>query len=169
MLGARGRRLCLCDWMAEGRVEKTLRMIGRHAPEFHGPEEEDESVLDLAVRQLDGYFAGKLREFDLPLLLLGSDFRMRVWKALAEVPYGCTQTYGRLARNLGRPSAVRAVGGAVGANPLSIFIPCHRIVGAGGSPGGYAGGLEAKRLLLALERDAGILKCDNVSDTFGEF
>ncbi|MFJ6074239.1 methylated-DNA--[protein]-cysteine S-methyltransferase [Streptomyces sp. NPDC093065] len=102
--------------------------------------------------QLAAYFAGELTEFRLPLRAEGTAFRERVWAALDDVPYGATTTYGRIAARIGasRP-AVRAVGGAIGANPLLILRPCHRVVGADGSLTGYAGGLERKTRLLALE------------------
>ncbi|MFE0810636.1 methylated-DNA--[protein]-cysteine S-methyltransferase [Streptomyces sp. NPDC058848] len=105
-----------------------------------------------AVEQLAAYFAGELTEFRLPLRAEGTAFRERVWAALDDVPYGSTTTYGEIAARIGasRP-AVRAVGGAIGANPLLILRPCHRVIGADGSLTGYAGGLERKTRLLALE------------------
>lgn len=108
-------------------------------------------VLAEATRQLDAYFAGKLREFDLPLLARGTPFQRTVWNALREIPYGETVSYADVARRVGRPSAVRAVGAANGRNPLAIVVPCHRVIGSDGSLTGYAGGLEMKRALLTLE------------------
>jgi methylated-DNA-[protein]-cysteine S-methyltransferase len=105
-----------------------------------------------AVRQLDAYFAGALRQFDLPLAPEGTVFQRRVWRALLDIPYGDTATYGELARRIDRPSAVRAVGAANGQNPLSIVIPCHRVIGSDGRLVGYGGGLPAKSALLALEQ-----------------
>jgi methylated-DNA-[protein]-cysteine S-methyltransferase len=105
-----------------------------------------------AARQLKEYFAGRRARFDLALAPQGTAFQQSVWRAIAKVPAGRTASYGDLARRIGRPSAVRAVGAAVGRNPLSVVVPCHRIVGSDGSLTGYAGGLERKRLLLALER-----------------
>ena len=104
------------------------------------------------VRQLDAYFAGALRRFDLRLAPAGTPFQQRVWQALLEIPYGETVSYSELARRIGRPSAVRAVGAANGQNPLSIVIPCHRVIGSDGRLVGYGGGLPAKSALLALER-----------------
>jgi methylated-DNA-[protein]-cysteine S-methyltransferase len=103
------------------------------------------------VRQLDAYFAGKLRQFDLPMHPEGTDFRRRLWRAMTDIPYGETRTYGDLARVAG--GSPRAVGGACGANPLPILIPCHRVLAAGGRFGGYsgAGGLATKRVLLDIE------------------
>jgi methylated-DNA-[protein]-cysteine S-methyltransferase len=105
-----------------------------------------------AVRQLDAYFAGRLRRFDLPLAPKGTAFQQRVWQALLDIPYGETASYGQLARRIDRPAAVRAVGAANGQNPLSIVIPCHRVIGSDGRLVGYGGGLPAKSALLALER-----------------
>ncbi|MEU7060956.1 methylated-DNA--[protein]-cysteine S-methyltransferase [Streptomyces sp. NPDC046197] len=105
-----------------------------------------------AERQLRAYFAGELKEFRLPLRARGTDFRERVWAALDDVPYGGTTTYGEIAARIGvSRAAVRAVGGAIGANPLLVLRPCHRVIGADGSPTGYAGGLERKVRLLTLE------------------
>jgi methylated-DNA-[protein]-cysteine S-methyltransferase len=106
-----------------------------------------------AERQLAAYFAGDLKEFHLPLQPEGTEFRRRVWSALDAVPYGATTTYGAVAALIGAPrAAVRAVGGAIGANPLLILRPCHRVIGANGTLTGYAGGLERKTALLTLER-----------------
>jgi methylated-DNA-[protein]-cysteine S-methyltransferase len=105
-----------------------------------------------AVRQLTAYFAGARREFDLPLAPAGTPFQLRVWRALLDVPYGQTESYSALARRIGRPAAVRAVGAANGRNPLPIVIPCHRVIGRDGRLVGYGGGLAAKETLLTLER-----------------
>lgn len=110
------------------------------------------AVLREAARQLAAYFAGELRSFALPLAPPGSAFQRRAWEALAEIPYGETATYGALARRLGAPGHARAVGHANARNPLSIFVPCHRVVGARGALTGYAGGLARKRWLLDHER-----------------
>ncbi len=104
-----------------------------------------------AVKQLGEYFAGRRREFDLPLRLEGTPFQERVWQVLREIPYGQTWSYGALARRLDNPNASRAVGLANGRNPVSILVPCHRVIGADGSLTGYGGGLERKRWLLAHE------------------
>ncbi len=108
-------------------------------------------VLDDAAGQLDEYFAGDRRAFDLPLDIRGTAFQREAWRALAEIPYGDTRTYAAQAAAIGRPAAARAVGAANGRNPLSIVLPCHRVVGSNGSLTGFAGGLEAKASLLALE------------------
>jgi len=109
-----------------------------------------EPVAD-ASAQLQAYAAGDLTRFDLPLRPHGTQFQKEVWSALAQIPYGITTTYGQLARQLGRPAASRAVGAAVGRNPIGIIIPCHRVIGADGSLTGYAGGLDNKVALLELE------------------
>jgi methylated-DNA-[protein]-cysteine S-methyltransferase len=105
-----------------------------------------------AAQQLTEYFAGERREFDLPLRAAGDEFQHRVWALLAGIEYGRTASYGDLARELGDPSLARDVGAAVGRNPLSILVPCHRVVGKDGKLTGYAGGLARKRFLLDLER-----------------
>jgi methylated-DNA-[protein]-cysteine S-methyltransferase len=117
--------------------------------------EGDHPVLARAAAQLTDYFARQRRDFDLPLAPRGSAFQQRVWTALRGIPYGTTTSYGRIAERLGLPpGASRAVGLANGSNPISIVIPCHRVIGADGSLTGYGGGLERKRLLLDLESDA---------------
>ncbi len=108
-------------------------------------------LLKQAGEQLKEYFRGKRREFDLPLRPEGTAFQRRVWAVLAEIPYGQTVTYKDIAEKLGEPSACRAVGAANGKNPISIFLPCHRVIGSNGKLTGYAGGLPAKELLLKLE------------------
>jgi methylated-DNA-[protein]-cysteine S-methyltransferase len=106
---------------------------------------------DEAIAQLREYFAGERQEFDLPVTPLGSERARQVWQLLAEIPYGQTTTYGALAAKVGSGVDARDIGGFVGANPLSIFIPCHRVIGSNGKLTGYAGGLERKRYLLELE------------------
>lgn len=112
-------------------------------------------VLAEARRQLDEYFAGARRRFDLPLDLDGTPFQLEAWRALELVPFGTTRSYGEQARRLGRPAAARAVGAANGRNPLPIVLPCHRLVGADGSLTGFGGGLWRKRLLL--DHEAAVL------------
>lgn len=111
-----------------------------------------DSVLDEAKSQLAAYFTGTRREFDLPLELSGTEFQLRVWEQLRGIPFGTTTSYGEIAARLGmRPGSSRAVGLANGANPIAVVVPCHRVIGANGTLIGYAGGLQRKRLLLALE------------------
>jgi methylated-DNA-[protein]-cysteine S-methyltransferase len=117
------------------------------------PADPDETpLLREAKRQLDAYFAGRLRDFDLPIAPDGSAFQRRVGEAMRRIPYGEVRTYGDLAREVG--SAARAIGGACGRNPLPVIVPCHRVLGSAGAIGGYSGGggLDTKRQLLALER-----------------
>lgn len=102
--------------------------------------------------QLDDYFAGRRTQFELELAFGGTPFQQRVWRALQEIPFGVTVSYGQLATTIGQPSAVRAVGLANGRNPISVIVPCHRVIGADGSLTGYGGGTERKRLLLDLEQ-----------------
>ena len=106
----------------------------------------------IAIAQIQEYLEGKRAEFDLPLDLRGTAFQMAVWTALREIPYGVTRTYAEIAQVVGRPRAVRAVGAANGANPVALVVPCHRVIATGGKLGGYAGGLELKARLLAMEQ-----------------
>jgi len=108
-------------------------------------------ILKAARVQLEEYFAGERTEFDLPLDLRGTEFQQSAWKALASIPYGETASYSEQAERIGRPRAVRAIGAANGRNPVSIVLPCHRVVGASGDLTGFAGGIETKRDLLAFE------------------
>lgn len=118
---------------------------------------EDAAVLAAARAQLDGYFAGEQKTFDLPLAPRGTDFQRQVWAALSRIPYGETTSYRDIAAAIGRPRAVRAVGAANGRNPLAIIIPCHRVIGADGTLTGYGGGLPIKRWLLDHEAARGQL------------
>lgn len=104
-----------------------------------------------AARQLDEYFAGRRMRFDVPLDLFGTDFQQAVWQQLSAIPFGASISYAEHAKNLDKPKAMRAVGAAIGKNPVSIIVPCHRVLGASGAVTGYAGGLERKKFLLALE------------------
>lgn len=114
--------------------------------------EQSSDVLERTAKQLAEYFAGERRVFDLPLAPRGSGFQQIVWRALTRIAYAQTASYGEIARVIGRPAASRAVGAANGKNPISIIVPCHRVVGADGTLTGYAGGLPAKRWLLAHEQ-----------------
>jgi methylated-DNA-[protein]-cysteine S-methyltransferase len=116
-------------------------------------ERPDHPILKKTRRQLEEYFAGRRKTFDLPLAPAGTPFQLSVWKALERIAYGETQSYGQIAQSIGKPKAVRAVGAANGANPIPIVIPCHRVIGSDGSLTGYGGGLTRKRQLLALEQD----------------
>lgn len=149
ILGSFDGKLCLCDWDTEKHrhlVDIRLRKVLQA-----GYEEKTSDIIQEACKQLDEYFSGERTAFDIPLLFAGTDFQKKVWHKLLEIPYGATLSYGELAKQLGIPKAVRAVANANGANALSIFVPCHRVVGNDRSLTGYAGGLEAKKKLLNLE------------------
>ncbi|MBK5220163.1 MAG: methylated-DNA--[protein]-cysteine S-methyltransferase [Thermoleophilia bacterium] len=146
--------------VGDGGALRGLYLQQRRLPVGPPPEWRREPDAFAAVSgQLGEYFAGERTSFDLSLALTGTPFQLRVWEALGEVGYGETLSYGELARRIGRPSAARAVGAANGANPISIVIPCHRLVGAGGAMTGYSGGVESKRLLLDLETSAASSIC----------
>jgi methylated-DNA-[protein]-cysteine S-methyltransferase len=125
----------------------------KHAPDLSPwPESHDHPLLRLASEELRQYFAGERSQFDVPLDLRGgTPFQQRVWAALLEIAPGATSSYGAISQAIGNPNAVRAVGGAVGRNPISIIVPCHRVVGSNGAMTGYAGGLPRKVALLQLE------------------
>ncbi len=112
-----------------------------------------QKTFEMLTQQLAEYFAGKRTSFDLPLDLQGTDFQLEAWEALQTIGYGQTATYGQQASSIGRPKAARAIGAAIGRNPISIIVPCHRVVGASGSLTGFAGGLTAKSFLLTLEKN----------------
>ncbi len=112
----------------------------------------EDPVLIQTITQLEAYFTGKSMHFDIPFDLRGTPFQLAVWNAVCEIPWGSTTTYHEIAARIGRPTAIRAVGAANGANPISIIVPCHRLIGADGSLRGYGGGIEQKKFLLALEK-----------------
>ena len=128
LLGSFGDKLCLCDWQVEKHRDHVDRRL-----------------------KLDEFFAGKRKEFDVPLLFVGTDFQKTVWNELLEIPFGKTVSYGEMAQRIGMSKAVRAVANANGANSISIFAPCHRVIGSDRSLTGYGGGLPAKKFLLELE------------------
>jgi len=131
------------------------RMVGLHFEGWHPPAgalHRSDRVLVTAARQLNTYFTGRLRAFDLPLAPAGTPFQQRVWSALRDIPFGETRSYGQLAKAIGKPSAMRAVGAANGRNPIAIVVPCHRVIGADGSLTGFGGGIERKMFLLSLEQ-----------------
>ncbi len=135
-----------------GSPEEAEVWVGRALGGATFVEDEGGAALREALAQFAEFFAGARRRFDLSLDLWGTSFQLAVWRAVAAIPYGETRSYGEIARAIGRPAAVRAVGAANGANRLPPVIPCHRVVGARGALTGYAGGLDMKRRLLALER-----------------
>ena len=124
----------------------------RHRPQQEVFGQRDDTCSHDVIEQLNAYFAGDLKEFDLELAMTGTEFQRRVWTELRQIPYGETISYGELAQRLGSPSASRAVGLANGKNPIGIIVPCHRVVGSTGSLTGYGGGLPRKRYLLSFEQ-----------------
>jgi methylated-DNA-[protein]-cysteine S-methyltransferase len=149
LLGSYEDQLCLCDW----KYRKSRESIDRRIQEDLQADyvEAGSPLMEKCKEQLNQYFKGSRKKFDLPVLLAGSDFQKRVWKALMEIPYGLTRSYLSLSRELGDEKAIRAVAKANGDNALSIIVPCHRILGSDGSLTGYAGGLRVKKKLLQLE------------------
>lgn len=141
-------RLCLG---ADGTGICTLFFCGKEA-EKEGEFVEKTPLLEQAVRELQEYFAGKRKIFQVPLSLHGTDFQMKVWKELMKIPYGETRSYKQIAEAVGNPLAYRAVGMANNRNPVGIIVPCHRVIGMNGGLTGYAGGMEIKRKLLELEK-----------------
>ena len=151
ILGSFEGKLCLCDWRyrkarraIDSRLQKGLKALLI---------EENSPILKKTKQQLNEYFNHQRKTFELPTLTVGTDFQKSVWHALADVPFGDTSTYLKLAETIKNKTAIRAVANANGANALSIIIPCHRIIGSNGNMVGYAGGLPAKAKLLSLEND----------------
>ncbi|HNR43397.1 MAG TPA: methylated-DNA--[protein]-cysteine S-methyltransferase [Bacteroidales bacterium] len=151
ILGSYAGRLCLMDFRyrkmrpaVDNRIKKGL------AAEFR---EQNDEIIAEAIRQLEEYLAGHRTAFDIPVLMIGTDFQKDVWRALTEIPYGKTVTYTELAKAIKQENAVRAVAGANGANAIAIIIPCHRVIGSSGELTGYGGGLSVKKRLLKLERN----------------
>lgn len=134
-----------------GRLRRVSFENGLHPAEVGERWQRTEEPFREAIAQLDAYFEGRLRRFDLALAPEGTPFQREVWSALTDIPYGETVSYSELARRLGRPAASRAVGAANGRNPIPIIVPCHRVIGANGSLTGFGGGLGIKRRLLELE------------------
>lgn len=130
--------------------------VARFAIRARSVQPKEQPVLAALANQLAEYFAGVRRQFDLPLDPLGTEFQRAVWDALREIPFGTTRSYAQQAAMIGRPDAVRAVGAANGKNPISIVIPCHRVIGSNGSLTGFAGGIAVKRYLLELESQSTI-------------
>ena len=149
LLGCFNNQLCIADWRfrkmrtaIDQRIQSALDAIYT---------EESSPIIEETKIQLNQYFEGKRTEFDIPLLLVGTDFQKKVWQALIEIPFGKTETYLGLSKKLNNEKAIRAVASANGANAISIIVPCHRIIGSNGDLVGYAGGLTTKMKLLALE------------------
>ena len=151
ILGSYDNQLCLADW----RYRKMRRTIDTRIQKGLKTEyvEESSEVIVETMKQLDEYFANERKTFDIPLLMVGTDFQKSVWQGLIKIPYGTTASYLELSKNIGNEKAVRAVASANGANAISIMIPCHRIIGSDGALTGYAGGLPIKKKLLELEHN----------------
>lgn len=150
IVGSFEHKLCLCDW----RYRKMRSSIDQRIQAGLGAlyVEEESEIINKTRKQLSAYFAGEQTTFDLPLLMVGSEFQKKVWRLLLEIPYGKTESYLGLSKKLGDEKAIRAVASANGANAISIVVPCHRIIGSKGNLSGYAGGLATKRKLLHLEK-----------------
>lgn len=150
ILGGYGGRLCLCGWMSDRHRERIDQRIQRmlKARFIVQPSE----IVSRTIAELEEYFQGTRMLFDIPLLMLGTEFQKQVWQCLCTIPYGATLSYGAEAERMGKPSAVRAVANANGANPIAILVPCHRVIGSDGTLTGYGGGMDVKRFLLQLER-----------------
>lgn len=169
LLGALDGKLCLCDWKEnrhrarnDNRIKRILRAEYMNHTDCMCESEyvsvSDDSlhtssnILLKARRELEEYFVGKRKSFDIPLLLAGTDFQKSVWQVLLEIPYGKTASYRDVAEEIGNLKGVRAVAQAIGANPIAIFVPCHRVIGSDGSLTGFAGGMNAKKILLEMEK-----------------
>ena len=149
ILGSFNNQLCLCDW----RYRKMRDAIDNRIKKGLNAEyvQQNSPIIAESIKQISEYIAGDRISFDIPLLLVGTDFQKRVWEELMKLPYGTTQSYLGLAKYMGNEKAIRAIATANGANAISIIIPCHRIIGSGGEMVGYAGGTTTKRKLLELE------------------
>lgn len=142
-----GNELCLCSWHGLSACHGFISDL-KDASDY----KEEWDVLEKAERELEEYFEGMRQTFDIPLKMFGTEFQKKVWNALLGIPYGETVSYSNVARLIGLPRSTRAVANACSKNPLSIFVPCHRVVSTQGKLTGYAGGVEVKRKLLDLER-----------------
>jgi len=151
LLGSYDNRLCLADW----RYRKMRTAIDSRIQKGLNSEyvEQSSEVIEETIKQMEEYFAYERKDFDIPLLMVGTDFQKSVWEELIQIPYGTTASYLDLAKSIGNEKAVRAVASANGANAISILIPCHRIIGSNGDLVGYAGGLATKKKLLEIEHN----------------
>lgn len=150
IMASYNNKLCMLDYKnRRARIAVDNRIKKGIGADFV---EQNDDVLELTKTQIEEYLLGKQSEFNLPILMVGTDFQKQVWNALVNIPYGKTSSYLQLARNIDNEKAVRAVAAANGANSISIIIPCHRIIGSDGSLTGYAGGLPVKKELLGLEQ-----------------
>ncbi len=151
LLGSYNEHICLCDWQIDNRTDKVDLLLKKRL--FADYIEGTSDVIDLASKQLDEYFLGIRKYFDIPLLLNGTDFQKHIWNCLLLIPYGNTMSYSEIANIAGKPKAIRAVANTIASNTISIFIPCHRVIGKNNTLTGYRGGLTTKQSLLNLENN----------------
>lgn len=150
LIGSFENKLCVCDWYYRKlRTQIDNRIKAALNAEFT---ENESAIITETKKQLNEYFQAERKNFDIPLLLIGTDFQIKVWETLKKISYGETSTYLKLSALMGNTKAIRAVAGANGANAISIIVPCHRIIGSDGNLTGYAGGLNTKKKLLELEQ-----------------
>lgn len=151
ILASVDNKLCLCDWFDMPCAERNMRRLKRLLDADFITE--TTTTLEQTKKQLDEYFAGTRKTFDVPLHIVGTDFQRQVWDVLLKIPYGETRSYKEIAQSINNIKGIRAIAQAIGANGICIFIPCHRVIGSNHSLTGFAGGLEAKRILLGIERN----------------
>ena len=156
VLASMGDELCLCDWNEMPCAERNKHRLTKYMNAVFRVETSD--VLEQTKKQLDEYFAGTRKTFDIPLHPVGTEFQQQVWNALLEIPYGETRSYKDIALSIANLKGIRAVAQAIGANGISILIPCHRVIGSNHSLTGFTGGIEAKRILLEIEREMSNIK-----------
>lgn len=149
LIGSHEGKLCLCDWVAGKRRGIIDRRIQRHLNARY--ETGTSEIIERTIAQLEEYFDRRRQTFDIPLIFTGSEFQHTVWRELQHIPYGTTISYAELARRIRNPQAVRAVASANASNPISIIVPCHRVIGSNHTLTGYGGGLDIKKRLLELE------------------
>ena len=149
IIGSIGERICLCDWIESKRRDFNDRRIMKRLGVWY--REGMTRTIRRTLNELEEYFAGERKSFDIPLIMAGTDFQKQIWRALCEIPYGETRAYKDICMAVGHSGRGRSNAGQIAANAISILVPCHRVIGSNGSLTGYAGGLEAKQYLLDLE------------------
>lgn len=147
ILGSLGDKLCLCDWVY--KMLPSRHPLAQNSQQAHS--EGSSTAIRQTIAQLDSYFEGRLTEFSVPLLFAGTPFQCKVWNELLNIPYGTVTFYSDISRRIGNCNATRAVATAIASNPISILVPCHRVIGRNGTLTGYRGGLIAKQFLLEHE------------------
>lgn len=156
VLASMGDELCLCDWNEMPCAERNKHRLTKYMNAVFRVE--TSYVLEQTKKQLDEYFSGTRKAFDIPLHPVGTEFQQQVWNTLLKIPYGETRSYKDIALSIANSKGIRAVAQAIGANGISILIPCHRVIGSNHSLTGFAGGIEAKRILLEIEREMSNIK-----------